>query len=33
LPLWAFITIIALLVVLLSFLVFILVRRSRDIYD
>ena len=33
LPLWAFITIIALVVVLFSFLTFVLVRRSRDIYD
>ena len=33
LPLWAFITIIVLVAVLFAFLIFVLVRRSRDIYD
>ena len=33
LPLWSFVTIISLLAVLLAFLIFVLVRRSRDIYD
>lgn len=33
LPLWTFITIISLVAILFSFLVFVLVRRSRDIYD
>ena len=33
LPLWSFITIISLLAVLFAFLIFVLVRRSRDIYD
>lgn len=33
LPLWSFITIISLLAVLFSFLIFVLIRRSRDIYD
>ena len=33
LPLWSFITIISLLAVLLAFLLFVVVRRSRDIYD
>lgn len=33
LPLWTFITIISLVVVLFSFLIFVLIRRSRDIYD
>jgi len=33
LPLWSFITIIALAVVLIAFLVIIMVRRSRDFYD
>lgn len=32
-PSWAFITIIVLVAILFSFLVFVLVRRSRDIYD
>ncbi len=33
LPLWSFITIIVLTVVLLSFLTFVLIRRGKDIYD